>query len=217
MASNVGQGSLWRALNPTAYTLRMGQAASKLSLDAAAFLAWDATQDLRHEYFDGEVFAMAGVEDRHATVVGNIYMALRPQLRGSPCRIYTTDVKLRVEAANCYFYPDVMVTRGAADAASRLIKREAVFVAEVLSPGTAAFDRGAKFAAYRKLESLREYLLIDIDAEAADLYRKGADGLWVLHPLVMGGSFRLASVDVELVAADLFADLEPAGDAGAAA
>ena len=188
-------------------------------MTAAEFLAWDEHQTLRREFVRGEVFAMAGGEDRNNTVAGNLYVALRAHLAGSPCRVYSADVKLRVEAADCFFYPDVMVTCSAADAASRLIKREAVLVVEVLSPSTSAYDRGDKFADYRALPSLAEYLLVDVDKRRCDLYRKGADGLWVLHPTQGGQPLVLASVDLTVAPDALWADLEPSapGDGAASA
>ena len=178
-------------------------------MSAAEFLAWDETQTLRREFVRGEVFAMAGGEDRNNTVAGNLYVALRAHLGGSSCRAYMGDVKLRVEASDCYFYPDVMVTCSAADAASRLIKREAVLVVEVLSPSTSAYDRGDKFADYRALPTLREYLLVDVDKQRCDLYRLGADGLWVLHPTQGDEPLVLASVGLTVAPAVLWADLEP--------
>ena len=178
-------------------------------MSAAEFLAWDETQTLRREFVRGEVFAMAGGEDRNNTVAGNLYVALRAHLGGSSCRAYMGDVKLRVEASDCYFYPDVMVTCSAADAASRLIKREAVLVVEVLSPSTSAYDRGDKFADYRALPTLREYLLVDVDKQRCDLYRLGADGLWVLHPTQGDEPLVLVSVGLTVAPAVLWADLEP--------
>ena len=176
----------------------MGHAAAKPPITAREYLAWDAHEPLRHEFVRGDVFAMAGAEERHLMVAGNVYVALRAHLRGTPCRTFITDMKLRVEAANCFFYPDVMVTRGSVDAADPLIKREPVLVVEVLSPRTAAYDRGDKFAAYRLLPSLREVLLVDPDSRRCDLYRKGADGLWVLHPFEPGQAVRLQSVNLHL-------------------
>ncbi len=176
----------------------MGHAAAKTPMTAQQFLFWDAHEPLRHEFVRGDVFAMAGAEERHVTVAGNVYVALRAHLRGTPCRTFITDMKLRVEAADCYFYPDVMVTCSGVDAADPLIKREPVLVVEVLSPSTAAYDRGDKFAAYRLLSSLREVLLVDPDSRRCDLYRKGADGLWVLHPFEPGHAVRLQSVDLDL-------------------
>lgn len=188
----------------------VGFALQKQRMSAAEFLAWDAGQTLKHEFVAGEVFAMAGGEDRNFSVALNMAIALRQHLRGSPCRVYGSDVKLRVEAADGYFYPDLMVTCSALDAADRLIKREPVLVVEVLSPSTAADDRGAKFAAYRQLPSLAEYLLVDVDTRRCDLFRKRPeDGLWVLHPSAAGEGVHLASVGLALGADDLWADLEP--------
>lgn len=175
---------------------------------ADEYLAWEDTQLERHEYIDGEVFAMSGAEDRHATVALNLAVALRTHLRGGPCRAYVSDIRLHVAASNAYFYPDLMVTCDAADAASRLSKSAPVLVVEVLSPSTAAYDRGDKFAHYRNIPGLREYVLVDIDRRATDVYRRGADGLWVLHPFTGDDAVELASVALTLPAAELFADLE---------
>jgi Uma2 family endonuclease len=191
----------------------MGNAATVRRLSAEEFLAWDATQTLRHEFVAGEIFAMAGAGDAHVTAALNLAMALRQHLAGTPCRTFISDMKLHVQAADAYFYPDVMVTRGAADAASPLMKQEPMLVAEVLSPSTAAYDHGEKFAAYRRIASLREYLLIDPDAHRADLYRLGTDGLWVLHPAEPEAGVRLESVDLELTGAALWAEMPAKPDA----
>jgi Uma2 family endonuclease len=189
---------------------RVGYALKKQPMTAREFLAWDEKQTAeRYEFVRGEVFMMTGGTDRNSTLAGNLYIALREHLRGTPCRAYVSDVKLRVEAADCFFYPDLMVTCSPTDAASRLIKREPLLVVEVLSPSTAAFDRGDKFAHYRQLPSLQEYLLVDVDSRRCDLHRKGADGLWVLHPTEAEQALVLASVDLTLPAADLWAELEP--------
>ncbi len=174
------------------------------------YLAWEVTQPERHEYIGGETFAMAGGEDRNDIVAGNLYMALRQHLRGSPCAVYLGGVKLQVDAADAYFYPDVFVTCGSRDAADRLVKREAHLVVEILSPGTEAYDRGEKFARYRQLPSLQEYLLVDIARRRVDLHRKGADGLWVLHPSEGEQTIALASVGLDLAADVLYADLPDA-------
>jgi Uma2 family endonuclease len=185
----------------------------KAPFSADDFLAWDATQTERHEFVNGEVFAMAGGEDRHASVSGNLFAALHSHLKGSRCRVYMNDVKLQVAAANAFFYPDVFVTCSERDAASRLVKQEPLLVVEVLSPSTAAHDRGDKFASYRLCPTLAEYAVIDIDRRAVDLFRKNAEGLWVLHPLVGNATLTLANVDHALALGELFADLE-GDDAG---
>lgn len=188
----------------------MGNAAPRMAFTAADFLAWEATQPVRHEFIGGEVFAMAGAGEAHVTVAGNLYIALRQHLAGSPCRTFIADMKLRVEAADAFFYPDVMVTCSAADAADPLVKREPLLVVEVLSPATAAYDRGDKFASYRRLASLKEYLLVDTDTRRCDLYRKGDDGLWVLHPSEPGQGVAIGSLALTLSAEALWAELPPA-------
>ena len=185
----------------------MGHAEQKAVFSAAAYLAWEAAQPDRHEYIDGEVFAMAGAEDRHVTVTMNLAFALRQHLVGSPCRTFMSDMRLQVAAANSYFYPDVLVTCSALDVASPLVKTEPKLIAEVLSPGTAAYDRGLKFSHYRSLASLQEYVLIDLDSRSTDCFRKRDDGLWVLHPFARGEPVALASMALELTAAQLFAEV----------
>lgn len=187
----------------------VGYALKKQPMTAGEFLAWDAGQSIRHEFVRGEVFAMAGAGERHVIATGNLLTALRVHLRGTPCRVLGTDMKLRIEAADCYYYPDLMVTCSPSLPGNQLEKSDARLVVEVLSPSTAAYDRGDKFANYRQLPSLQEYLLVDVDAMRCDLFRKGADGLWVLHPTGPDETVQLASVDLRITAVELWADLEP--------
>ena len=116
-------------------------------------------------------------------------------------------MRLSVAALNNYFYPDVMVTCSAADLASPMAKSEPQLIVEVLSPSTAAYDRGLKFSCYRNLPSLQEYVLIDLDTRAVDCYTLGADGLWVLHPFAASQTVTLASVALDVTAAQLFAKI----------
>lgn len=185
----------------------MGHAARHPAMTAVDYLAWEAEQTERHEFVDGETFAMAGAEDRHVTVSMNVAFALRQHLSGSACRTYMSDMRLSVAALGSYFYPDVMVTCSAADQASALIKAEPKLIIEVLSPSTAAYDRGVKFSHYRSLPSLQEYVLVDLDSRSTDVYRKGSDGLWVLHPFTGDETVQLASVALDITAAQLFAEI----------
>ena len=177
------------------------------NLSAEDYLAWEAAQPERHEFVDGEVFAMAGAEDRHVTVCLNVAMALRQHLRGTPCRTFMADMKVQANANSSYFYPDVVVTCSAADADSRQIKREPRLIVEVLSPGTEAYDRGEKFLRYRQIASLSEYVLVDFENRRVDVFRKQSDGLWVLHPFDAQTPVTLASVDVVVDADTLYAEI----------
>lgn len=176
--------------------------------DAQAYLAWEAEQNTKHEYHDGEVFAMAGASDAHVTVAGNVYMALRNHLRGSPCSVFISDMKLRVEEDNAFFYPDIFVTCAESDRGHSHSKSAPVLVVEVLSPATSAYDRGAKFAAYRKLPTLREYALIDPERLSLDLFRREGDSKrWVLHPIEAGGQVEWASVGLQVPLEALYEDV----------
>ena len=189
----------------------MSGLADKVPITAADYLAWEVDQIERHDFVDGEVYAMSGGEDRNATAAGNVYIALREHLRGTPCHVYAVGVRLHVTARDNYFYPDVMVTCSEADRASRLSKSDPVLIIDVLSKSTEAYDRGEKFATYRAIDTLAEYVMFDINARHVDLYRKGADGMWVLHPTAMtqvDASINFESVKLKLDAATLYADLE---------
>lgn len=183
---------------------------------AEDYLAWEATQTEKHEFVGGEAFAMAGASDAHVTATGNLFVALRAHLRGTPCRTYIADMKLHVSAADAYFYPDVFVTCSAADALRPQDKAEPVLVAEVLSPTTAAYDRGAKFAAYRSLPSLQEYVLIDPESPGVEVYRRDASNHWVLYPYGPQDAAEFTSVGLTLPVAQVFEDVPPPGAAAAA-
>ncbi len=185
----------------------MGLPLAQTRLDRDAFLEWEAAQDTKHEFFAGEVFAMVGARQDHVVVAGALFARLREHLRGTRCRAYTSDMKLEVLAADAVFYPDVMVSCDEADRARAFAVQSPCLLVEVLSDSTAAIDRGPKFAAYRQIPSLQEYLLVDIDRRQLELFRREAAG-WVLHET--GGQPRqlwLASVGLGLLDDDAFGDL----------
>ena len=179
--------------------------------DASSYLDWEAGQPEKHEYLDGEVFAMAGASDAHVTLAGNVFMALRNHLRGGPCSVFISDMKLRVEADNAFFYPDVFVTCAESDRAHSHYKAAPSLVVEVLSPTTSAYDRGAKFAAYRKLPSLREYALVDTERLSIDLFRRDETGHWVLYPSEGGDTVEFASVGLSVPVDRVYEDVNMAG------
>lgn len=176
------------------------------------YLAWEERQETKHEYVRGEVYdvyAMVGARDAHVTVAGNVFALLKAHARGTPCRTYIADMKLRVEAAGVFFYPDVFVTCDARDRDSDKFKSHAVLVVEVLSESTAGYDRGGKFATYRLLESLREYVLIDPDRRTVDVFRRNAEGRWVLYPFEGDGDAEFESLRFRTPLAAIFEDVLP--------
>jgi Uma2 family endonuclease len=177
--------------------------------DLESYLAWEAEQPEKHEYHQGEVFAMVGARLPHQAVWGSIFAALRERLRGGPCRVFPDGTKLRLDADDAVLYPDVMVTcdprdRGAED---RFLSWPCLVV-EVLSDSTAAYDLGPKFALYRRLATLREYLVVDPGARRVEVFRRDDEGRWVLYDFTAAAECTLTSVGAVLPLATIFEDID---------
>lgn len=138
--------------------------------------------EVRHEYVQGQVFAMTGGSYEHSLIAANLAGELRQQLKSGPCVVLSSDMRIRIETADACAYPDVSVLCG--DPVFHDQRRDVLtnptLIAEVLSPPTEAYDRGGKFALYRQLPSLRHYLLITQDRIAVNVFTRQADGRWLL-------------------------------------
>ncbi len=184
----------------------MANQAAPRSLSPEEYLALEATSDEKHEYVRGEVFAMAGTSVAHNVITGNLHAALRAHLRGGPCRVLFESVKLRVDAANVYFYPDLFVTCDPRDADDPLVQRHATLIVEVLSESTSDYDRGEKFADYRRSSTLQEFVTVDSRIQQVVVYRRNDTGVWEFHPAEAGGEVVLASVGLTLPVAAIYED-----------
>jgi Uma2 family endonuclease len=171
------------------------------------YLKLEELSPSKHEYIQGEVYAMAGANDAHVTVTVNLVTLLRNHVRGSGCRVYMSDMKARIESKNIYYYPDVMVTCDERDKAFPSFKNFPCLIVEVLSNGTEGFDRGDKFADYQELETLQEYVLISQKRERVECFRRNAEGLWVLYSYNQGSEIHLASVDLRTSIDDIYEDV----------
>jgi Uma2 family endonuclease len=165
-----------------------------MTFTAEDYLLWEEANDVKHEYVAGEVFAHAGARDSHVTVTGNLFALFHSYLRGKPCRVYMSEMKVRAEEADAFFYPDVFVTCDPRDAESSLYKSHPSVIVEVLSESTSSYDYGKKFAMYRTIESLREYILVDPDTLSAECFRKDSTGHWVLYPVGKDELFEIAEL-----------------------
>jgi len=174
------------------------------------YLAWEQDQPGRNEYVDGEVFAMSGASDAHGTAALNLAASLRTALRGTPCKPFIADMKVHVEAASSFFYPDILVTCDPRDRTPEAshVKQHPLLIVEVLSPTTEAYDRGNKFAAYRTLASLQEYVLVSLEQRRIEVFRRDVTGHWVLYPFALEEEFELASVDFRCPVAEVFEGVE---------
>jgi Uma2 family endonuclease len=179
----------------------MGLPLERLTLPE--YLAWENEQVERHEFYAGEVFAMVGARRVHLLVTGNLFAALKAHLKGTGCRAFSEAGKLQV-ADDKLFYPDVFVSCDESDLKTEMIFRHPTLVAEVLSESTQAFDRGKKFAAYRSIASLREYVLIDPDSREVSVYRRNERGNFELIDQTGAGQIELDSLQFNLPMAELF-------------
>ena len=175
------------------------------------YFAWEAEQPIKHEYIAGEVFAQAGARQNHVVVAGNCFAALRQQLRGTPCRAYISDMQLEVEKADAVYYPDVMVSCHPADLTAERVLHHPRVIVEVLSDSTAAYDRGQKFAAYRMLDSLQEYVLIDPERHSLEIFRRLPSNDWLLATGDSARALVLASLEMEIGLDEVFEDVMAAG------
>jgi Uma2 family endonuclease len=182
----------------------------------AEYLAAEARSEVRHEFLNGDVWAMAGGTPDHAALaaalIGQLQAALRGQLqaalRGQPCRVFTSDARVRVVATGLSTYPDVSVVCGAiepgpedADAITNPI-----ILFEVLSDSTEAYDRGAKAAHYRRIPALREYVFLSQGEPRVEVFRRTDAGRWELIEARAGETIELASVPARLDVAALYHD-----------
>ncbi len=153
---------------------------------------------------------MVGARQDHVIVAGNLFAYLREHLRGTPCRALIADMKLQVRAMDAFYYPDVMVTCDEADKAAELFIENPKIIIEILSDSTASYDRGAKFAAYRKIESLAEYLLVDIARKSVESFRRQADGRWLLRDFTGEAACVFESVELTMSMERVFEDVRDA-------
>lgn len=179
-----------------------------------AYLVWENAQQEKHELVQGEVFAMTGGRRTHGRVVSNLNRRLSEALDASPCQVFAEGMKVQV-ANDTILYPDVFVTCSPADLATDQIFREPKLVIEVLSPSTQAYDRSKKFALYRRLPSLQEYVLVDPDEQRVEAFRRTPAGEWVLHDMSDGTTLDLASIGCPVALTDVFAGIEPSAAASA--
>lgn len=183
-------------------------AAPVQKMTASEFLAWERGQTNKHEFVEGDVFAMAGATREHVRTVLNLSALLDAALRGRPCDVLAMDMKLRIDP-NRYFYPDVLVTCSERDRRGSDVVEEPTVVIEVLSASTAAYDRGDKFWAYQQVPSLQEYVLVDADRRRVEVYRRDA-ARWSYELLSPSQPLHLKSLGIDLAQARVFENLEPA-------
>ena len=183
------------------YSDRMSQALLK-PLSEDDYLAGEMLADVRHEFVNGDVYAMAGGSANHNRVAGNLYARLLSNADQS-CSPFIGDMKLRVSAGSAYYYPDVMLVCDASDNEA-YFKTSPCMVAEVLSRSTELTDRREKWAAYQKLQSLREYVLLAQDRAYIEVYQRVNLRHWGMTVLGLEDTLVLSCGDISVPVRDLY-------------
>lgn len=151
----------------------MNLPAKHLYMTVEEYLAFDATSSVKHEFMDGHVFAMSGSTLRHNTIAGNFHSLLKASLGVGPCRVFISDVKVKIASLNCFYYPDITVSCVASSTDATFIENPELII-EVLSPSTAALDRREKLLSYRNLKSLKEYVIVHQSQKHIEVFQKKA-------------------------------------------
>lgn len=169
------------------------------------YLRAERSASQKHEFFGGEIFAMAGCTERHDTITANVTTALGNALRGGACRPHTSDMRIHIPATGLYTYSDGLVVCAAQftdQTRDTLVNPAVIF--EVLSDSTEGYDRGRKFDNYRSIPSLMDYVLVSQHEVLVEHFLRQEDGTWNLRVLRAGQSLRLTGVAIEIPVVDLY-------------
>lgn len=180
------------------------------------YFSVEESSNLKHEYYDGEIFAMAGASLRHNRITGSVFAACRAALAHSDCEVFASDLRVRTPGG-LYTYPDVMVVYGGVQlsAEDRLdTVTNPLLIVEVLSESTRDYDRGEKFRQYQSLPSLREYVLIEQTRMAVEHHSMDAGGNWTRREYTSAQDrIRFPSLPLTITLADIYAGVDLTPDA----
>lgn len=184
----------------------MSRAATPTRLSPAEYLALERSSEVRHEYADGEIFAMAGGTLEHNLIAANVASELRAALRDRQCFVCPSDMRVKISASTRYAYPDVSVVCG--EPAFEDPRRDTLLnpsvLFEVLSDSSESYDRGGKFAQYRTLPSLTDYVLVDQKQVLVEHFSRQPDGTWVLRVVGSGELLVLDSIGCEVAVDEVY-------------
>ncbi|MBL8204286.1 MAG: Uma2 family endonuclease [Blastocatellia bacterium] len=189
----------------------MGTAQPILKYTLAEYLAFEERSEMKHEYYAGDIYAMAGASPTHNQLCFNLGGLLFASLKGSECRGFTSDQKIWIEAAGLTTYPDLTIVCGQAqyDSEHLTLLTNPRLIVEVLSPSTMAYDRGEKWAFYQQLPSLQEYLMVWQDRPQIEQYSRQSDDSWrYLRVAGLEQTLTLASLSCELLLAEIYSGIE---------
>jgi Uma2 family endonuclease len=173
-------------------------------LTAEEYFAWEQQQEVKHEYFDGEVFAMSGGTTDHSRIATNITTLIDNHLGDGDCQVFNSDARIKIQESSKYVYPDVSVTCDQRDRETPQFNSYPCLIVEVLSPSTVraasafaeAYDRGKKFKLYQRSTALIEYVLVSAEEIEIEVFRKNERGKWEVTNYVPGDVVELESINL---------------------
>lgn len=184
-----------------------GIAYGKQKFTMEEYLTMERRSEQKHEYFNGEIFAISGAGERHNVIFSNLFGELAYKLKGNPCRPYGSDLRIHIPENTLYTYPDIsiicrdIVTDQKDD--DNVIQPSILI--EILSPSTKNYDRGTKFKLYRDIPSLKEYILIDSEAISVEIFRLHENGHWQLDEYKNPDEFlKLFTIEFEITLKEIY-------------
>ncbi len=187
----------------------MGNAAKKL-MTATEYLEFERNSFEKHEFYNGEMYAMAGAKERHNLIVSNLIISIGTEFKNKPCVVYPSDMRVVIDEYRHYTYPDVTLVCGERkflDNKNDCLLNPNVIV-EVLSESTEKYDRGKKFEAYRNIASLKEYMLVSSEDKKIELFTKNNEGKWFLSENGVEDTIIIPTIDLTLALSDVYDKVE---------
>ena len=171
------------------------------------YLQFDLESLVRYEYLGGQVYPVIGDSHNLKIIAENLFARLRTQLYGTDCHVFSSDMKVRIESMNAFYYPEVSVVKDSHDK-NLYFKSHPCLIAEVISPITERIDRNEKLFNYRQIPSLQEYILVDQSEMKVEIYRKVYRNNWLLEIVTGDSILKLQSVHLEITMAEIYEDVE---------
>jgi Uma2 family endonuclease len=157
----------------------MGLAKLKTKINIADYLDGEEISQIKHEFIDGEIYAMAGASEKHHRICANLFIKLDSHLENSKCNAFITDMKLQADK-NTFYYPDVFVSCDQ-NPESEFYREEPILIIEVVSPSTRQIDRREKLRIYQQIPTVQEYVIIEQDKMHLEIHRRQSDGRWITY------------------------------------
>jgi len=190
----------------------MNQSQEKLKITTEEYLKFERASEIKHEYYDGEIFAMTGAKVNHNRIGSNINRCLGNQLADRSCDVFLSDMRVKIQKVDKYTYPDVVVACGDLELEDEKFDTllNPVVIIEILSNSTELYDRAEKFAHYRLIPSLQEYILVSQYHCKVEKFIRGDDGIWrIFDPYTnIDTKIKLESIDCQLLLSEIYHRVE---------